>query len=171
VRILRSVATNRRTEPIGERSIEHASFVLERSYDASPAEVFAAWADPAVKARWFAGPEDWEGVAHELDFRVGGRELSSEGPRGGPRHVFRAIYWDIVPNERIVYTYEMLRDETRISVSLTTVDLKPEGDGTRLVLTEYGAFFDGLEPAELRSQGTGSLLDALAHQLTAGAES
>jgi uncharacterized protein YndB with AHSA1/START domain len=150
---------------MSERSIEHASFVLERNYDASPAEVFTAWADPAVKARWFAGPEDWEGEQHELDFRVGGQEFSSEGPRGGPVHSFRAVYWDIVPNERIVYTYEMLRDETRISVSLATVDLKPEGDGTRLVLTEHGAFFDGLEPAELRPQGTGSLLDALAHQL------
>jgi uncharacterized protein YndB with AHSA1/START domain len=156
---------------MSERSIEHASFVLERSYDASPAEVFAAWADPAVKARWFAGPGDWEGEPHELDFRVGGQELSSEGPRGGPVHIFRAIYWDIVPNKRIVYTYEMLRDETRISVSLATVDLRPEGDGTQLVLTEHGAFFDALEPPELRRQGTGSLLDALAHQLKRSSKS
>jgi uncharacterized protein YndB with AHSA1/START domain len=155
---------------MSERSIEHASFVIERSYDASPAEVFAAWADPAAKARWLAGPEEWEAEPHVLDFRVGGREVSSGGPSGGPIHIYRAIYWDIVPNERIVYTYEMLRDETRISVSLTTVDLKPEGEGTRLLLTEHAAFFDGLEAPELRSKGTGSLLDALAQELRGGSK-
>jgi uncharacterized protein YndB with AHSA1/START domain len=153
---------------MAQRSIEHAGFVIERSYDASPAEVFAAWADPAAKARWFSGPEEWEAEPHELDFRVGGHEVSIGGPKGGPVHTSKAIYWDIVPNERIVYTYELLLDETRISVSLTTVDLKPEGARTRLVVTEHGAFFDRLEPPELREQGTGSLLDALALELRRG---
>jgi uncharacterized protein YndB with AHSA1/START domain len=148
-----------------ERSIEHASFTLERSYDHPPAKVFAAWADPAAKARWLKGPEEWEGQPHELDFRIGGREMNRGGPKGGPVYTYRAIYWDIVPNARIVYTYEMLMDETRISVSLTTIDFKPEGGGTRLTLTEHGAFFDGLEPPDRREQGTGSLLEALSREL------
>jgi uncharacterized protein YndB with AHSA1/START domain len=42
---------------VTERSVTHATFVVERSYDAAPARVFAAWADPAAKARWFASPE------------------------------------------------------------------------------------------------------------------
>jgi uncharacterized protein YndB with AHSA1/START domain len=71
---------------MAERSIKHASFVIERSYDASPAEVFAAWADPAAKARWFSGPEEWEAEPHEVDFRVGGHEVSIGGPKGGPVH-------------------------------------------------------------------------------------
>lgn len=66
-----------------ERSVMHATFVIERTYDASPARVFAAWADPAAKARWFAGPDDWESGAYELDFRVGGRERARGGPPGG----------------------------------------------------------------------------------------
>jgi uncharacterized protein YndB with AHSA1/START domain len=148
-----------------ERSIEHASFTLERRFDHPPAKVFAAWADPAAKARWFAGPEEWEGEPNELDFRVGGREMNTGGPKGGPVHTYQAIYWDIVPDARIVYTYEMLMDEVRASVSLTTVDFKPEGEGTRLILTEHGAFFDGLQDPEPRESGTGSLLDALAQEL------
>ena len=71
---------------MAERSIKHAGFVIERSYDASPAEVFAAWADPAAKARWFSGPEEWEAEPHEVDFRVGGHEVSIGGPKGGPVH-------------------------------------------------------------------------------------
>jgi uncharacterized protein YndB with AHSA1/START domain len=48
--------------------ITHGKFVIERTYAASPAQVFAAWADPAVKARWFIGPEGWTAIrlAREL---------------------------------------------------------------------------------------------------------
>jgi uncharacterized protein YndB with AHSA1/START domain len=150
---------------VTERSIEHAGFTIQRRYSAAPERVFAAWADPAAKARWFAGPEEWEAGPHELDFREGGSEVGGGGPKGGPMHSFRAFYWEIIPIERIVYTYELLIDEVRISVSLVTVELERDGEGTRLTLTEHGAFFDGLEDPDLRRDGTGSLLDALAREL------
>jgi uncharacterized protein YndB with AHSA1/START domain len=155
---------------VTERSIEHANFTIERRYDAPPATVFEAWAHEAAKARWFSGPEEWEDEPHRLDFRVGGREVHRGGPRGGPVHTYRAIYWDIVPDERIVYTYEMLMDEARVSVSLATIDLKPEGERTLLTLTEHGAFLDGREPPIGREQGWGSLLDALARALGGDAQ-
>ena len=148
-----------------ERSVTHATFVIERTYDASPARVFAAWADPAVKARWMAGPEEWGPEEFDLDFRVGGREISRGGPKGGPVHAYEARYQDIVPDERIVYTYDMHLDGTRISVSLATVEFRPEGAGTRLVFTEQGAFLDGYDDPAQREQGTRDLLDALATAL------
>jgi uncharacterized protein YndB with AHSA1/START domain len=146
---------------MSERSVEHATFVVERTYDASPDRVFAAWSDPEAKARWFDGAE--AGV--ELDFRVGGRERRRGTLPDGRAYTFQALYHDIVPARRIVFTYEMLVDETRISVSLATVHLRPERAGTRLVFTEQGAFLDGHEPPERREQGMGSLLDALAAEL------
>jgi uncharacterized protein YndB with AHSA1/START domain len=148
-----------------ERSVTHATFVLERTYDVPPARVFPAWADPAIKVRWFAGPEEWGPDEHELDFRVGGRERSTGGPPGGPVHVYDALYWDIVPNERIVSTYDMHLDETRISVSLATVEFKPSGSGTRLVYTEQAAFLDGYDSSVEREHGMGELLDALGAEL------
>jgi uncharacterized protein YndB with AHSA1/START domain len=151
-----------------ERSVEHDTFTLERNYGAAPPKVFAAWADPAAKARWFRGPEEWEAGPYELDFRVGGREVSSGGPQGGPVHTYNAVYLDIVPDTRIIYAYDMYMDETRISVSLATVQLEPVATGTRLTLTEHGAFLDGLDFAAQRKQGTGSLLDALGQALQAG---
>jgi uncharacterized protein YndB with AHSA1/START domain len=145
-----------------ERSVTHATFVIERTFDASPARVFAAFADPEAKARWFAGsPEDWESAEYELDFRVGGRERASGGPPGGPAYTFEAQYRDIVPDERIVTTYDMHLDDKRISVSLATVEFKPEGGGTRLIFTEQGAFLDGYDDPAERERGTRELLDAL----------
>jgi uncharacterized protein YndB with AHSA1/START domain len=145
---------------MAERSAEHATFVIERTYDAPAAQVFAAWADPAAKARWFGGGEEATDE-HELDFRVGGREINRGDGPDGHFYTYEALYQDIVPDERIVYTYDMHRGETRISVSLATVEFKPAGAGTRLIFTEQGAFLDGEDKPEYREQGTGDLLDAL----------
>jgi uncharacterized protein YndB with AHSA1/START domain len=148
-----------------ERSVTHATFVIERTYDASSAKVFAAFATPEAKARWFAGPENWEAGKYELDFRVGGRERLSGGPAGGPIHSYDALYQDIVPNERLIYTYDMHLDDKRISVSLATLELKPAGKGTRMILTEQGAYLDGFDDPGQRERGTIDLLDALGAEL------
>ena len=144
-----------------ERSVTHATFVVERTYTASPARVFAAFADPAIKQRWFASPDELGAAEHDIDFRVGGREINRGGPPDGPLYTYAAMYQDIIPDQRIVSTYEMLMAETRISVSLATVELIPAGSGTRLVYTEQGAFLDGHDTPAQREHGTRELLEAL----------
>ena len=144
------------------RSVEHATFVVERKYEASPERAFAAWADPEAKARWYVDSD----AQLELDFRVGGRERSRGTAPDGSAYSYEALFQDIVPAERIVYTYDMLLHETRISVSLATVEFTREGDGeTRLVFTEQGAFLDGHESPARRAEGMGGLLDALGEEL------
>jgi uncharacterized protein YndB with AHSA1/START domain len=147
-------------------TVTHGTFVIERSYDATPQRVFAAWSDPKAKAQWFVGPDEWQSSDHELDFRVGGLEHVSGGsPDGGPRFSYDARYQDIVPDERIVTTYEMHMDDVRISVSVATVEFRPEGSGTRLVLTEQGAFLDGHDTPAQREHGTRELLENLGKAL------
>jgi uncharacterized protein YndB with AHSA1/START domain/GNAT superfamily N-acetyltransferase len=144
-----------------KRSTTHATFVIERDYKAAPAKVFDAFANPVSKAKWFVGPEHWEKSNHKLDFRVGGKESVSGGPPGGAVHYYDAEYWDIVANERIVSSYEMRLDAQRISVSLASMDFRPNGAGTKLVLTEQGIFLDGYDDAGERERGTRELLDQL----------
>ena len=147
---------------MSERSVEHGTIVIERRYPASPERTFAAWAGAAAKARWMGVPEG----ELELDFRVGGEESHSGTLSDGRVYTYQGVYQDIVPARRIVYTYEMLLEGTRISVSLATVEFTPVGDsGTRLVFTEQGAFLDGHETPARRVEGMGSLLDALGEEL------
>jgi uncharacterized protein YndB with AHSA1/START domain len=147
-------------------SVTHDTFVIERHYPVPPAKVFAAWADPAAKAKWFAGPDEWQSTGHELDFRVGGLETVAGGHAGGgPVFTYRARYCDIVPDERIVHTYEMYQDDARLSVSVATVEFRKDGNGTHLVYTEQGAYLDGLDSVGSRRHGTGELLDALGRAL------
>jgi uncharacterized protein YndB with AHSA1/START domain len=146
---------------MSRRTTDHGTFVVERSYDASPQRTFAAWADPEAKGRWFGGGQS----EFDLDFRVGGRDRhSGTEPEGRPFR-FEGSYHDIVPDERIVYSYEMYVDDALISVSVATVEFKPEGAGTKLVFTEQVVFLDGLETIESREGGMGGLLDALGEEL------
>jgi uncharacterized protein YndB with AHSA1/START domain len=148
------------------RSVVHGAFHLERTYDATAEQVYRALSDEAAKSRWFYGPEGWRLIERAMDFRVGGSERVKGGFQGGVTTTFDAIYHDIVPRERIVYTYEMRLDERKISVSLATLQIKAAGQGrTKLLVDEQGAFLDGYDDAGARERGTGDLLDKLGASL------
>jgi uncharacterized protein YndB with AHSA1/START domain len=151
---------------MSDRSAVHATFVIERDYPASAAQVFAAWADLDAKNQWF-GP-DGGGDAHTLEFREGGRE-HFEAEVGGSVYHYDALYEDIVKDERIVYTYNMHRGAKRMSVSVSTVELVPAAAGTQLRYTEQGVFLDGTDTPDAREHGTRELLDKLAGALAQGA--
>ncbi len=149
---------------MSDHDILHSTFTLERTYPASPGRVFAAWADPAAKARWFGRP----GTEHELDFRPGGREVAIRPAGDGrPELRFESAYRDIVANRRIVYVSTMYSDGRPVTVSLTSVQFEAAGDGTRLVLTEHGAYLDGQEKPRWREHGTNEHLDRLGAELEA----
>lgn len=142
---------------MSERSVLHSTFTIERDYPAAPAAVFAAWSDPVTKGRWFAGGNS----DHELDFRVGGREVA-RGTVNGTVVTFETAYREIVPDTRIVYTSTLSEGGVLSTVSLTSVEFTATPTGTRLTLTEHGAYLDGREKPEWRKQGTGDQLTALA---------
>jgi uncharacterized protein YndB with AHSA1/START domain len=150
-------------------TVAHDTFAIERTYNAPVTHVFRAWVDPILKARWFAGSADALGAGYELDFRVGGREVNRGGPPGGPIYTYESRFHDIVPEQRIVYTYEMSADDNRLSVSVATVQFHNHEATTHLVLTEQGVFLDGHDTAAQREEGTRSLLDSLAALLHGGA--
>ncbi|GII32835.1 SRPBCC family protein [Planotetraspora mira] len=146
---------------MSDRSVTHTTFTLERVYKASPARVFAAWADPDAKARWFAGPA----AEHEIDFRIGGREVVRGRAEDGAALTFESVYHDIIPDQRIVSASVLKSGDTMATVSVTAVELTPDGEGTRLLLTEQGTFLDGHEQPSWRQQGTLDQLTALEAEL------
>jgi uncharacterized protein YndB with AHSA1/START domain len=150
---------------VSDRSTNHATFVVERTYDAPPSRVWRAWSEPEQKLRWFA-PRELDKPDHELEFRVGGHERMTVQTPDGAVYTFSARFQDIVEGERFVHTYEMYRDDARISVSVATVELAPAGAGTKLTLTEQGVFLDGLDTPAEREHGTRELLGALGAALT-----
>jgi uncharacterized protein YndB with AHSA1/START domain len=155
---------------------QHATFIIERDYKASPQRVFAAWADPGAKRAWFVEGEGWEIRAFEMDFREGGTEKSRfrfiKGQETFGEETWfgnETVFNEIVPNERILFTYAMDRNGQRFSVSLAAVELKPAGAGTRLVFTEHAAFFDGADGPQMREAGWRELFGKLEEHLARSA--
>jgi uncharacterized protein YndB with AHSA1/START domain len=151
-----------------DRSIVYADFTISRSLAAPVAKVFRAFADKQAKEVWFKGPTDSSGSEHTMDFRVGGTELNRGTFHDGIVHTFKAFYYEIIPEKRIIYTYEMYLGDKRISVSLTTIELASFGNGqqTQITVHESGAFLDALDKPENRQQGTQLLLIALETSVT-----
>jgi uncharacterized protein YndB with AHSA1/START domain len=150
----------------GAHSVVHATFHLHRTYDAPVDRVWRALTDEAAKQKWFGGPPGrWELLERRMDVRAGGSECLKGRWEGGVVSTFEATYHDVIPNERLVYSYEMHLDQKKISVSLATLQLKAEAGKTTLMVTEQGAFLDGYDDAGSREQGTGHLLDALGKSL------
>ncbi|GLQ54070.1 SRPBCC family protein [Devosia nitrariae] len=139
-----------------ERSIAHGSFTVERHYDAAPSRVYQAFADPAQKKNWFGAGEAAPG---NFEFREGGREYYTGKMDENTTYAFDCSYRDIVPDVRIVYSYEMHLNGERISVSVAAIEFRPEGAGTHLVVTEHGMFLDGLDTVDQRREGTEQLMD------------
>lgn len=146
------------------RSVAHGSFSVARTYNAAPARVFAAWADPKVKGKWYGDPNK-ESIPDVFEFKVGGQEVRSGEAEPGVNYAFDIRYYDIVDNERIVYVYDVIINGTRNSVSIATVEFKPQGQGTQLTLTEHGAFLDGHEIPQERKGGAEFVLDRLGELL------
>ena len=148
----------------------HGTFTVPADLTAPPERVFAAYAEPAQRPRWFRMPGR---TRYELDFRVGGAELSSGvfAPTGEheERLEYRAMFHDIVPDERVVFSYHLTVDDVRRWASLVTVELAPSDGGTSLRHTEQYVFLaytaDGAhDTAHLRG-GTRLQLNALAAAL------
>jgi uncharacterized protein YndB with AHSA1/START domain len=150
-----------------EHSVAHGSFSIDRTYAATPRRVFDAWSSQPVKNQWFGEGDDFLASTDEytLDFSVGGLErLGGELPNGRT-FGYTAVYHDIVDEQRIVVSYDVRIDGRRVSVSLMTVELSAVPEGTRLVLTEQGAFLDGLDSNDQRQEGAADSLDKLGEYL------
>jgi len=150
------------------RSAQHATFTIERVFDAPVAKVYAAFATEQGKSRWFAGHGKWEPIERLFDFRVGGRERVKGKWTAGDVTDFDCTYRDIVPEQRIVYTYDLYHNGNKLSVSLATILFESRGNGTHLSVTEQGVFLDGYDDAGSRERGTRQLMEALAASLQSG---
>lgn len=151
-------------------TVIHSTFTLERSYPYSPEKVFAALAEPEKKRRWFSDSPNHEVVEFVMDFHEGGAEKMkyrfNEGTRfPGVILVNAGRYEDIVEGRRVVVCSTMTIAGRRISVSLVTYDLLPEGEGTVLRLTFQGAFFEGADGPEIRKAGWEFLVERLGEEV------
>jgi len=156
---------------MGKPTTVHSTFVLERSFAATPEKVFTAFSDPSSKRRWNFESDTHELKHHELDFRVGGGERAqmvfpdNGTPVAGLTLKLESVFQEIAPGRLIVWAYRMEIGGRCITASLATVEMLPSPAGSDLILTHQGAYFEGADGPEMRKGGWTSLLGNLAKEL------
>jgi uncharacterized protein YndB with AHSA1/START domain len=148
-----------------QRSVAHTSFVIEREFSGTPAQVFHAFTDATALREWADCHSSDDNNEQFSDFRPGGSAMQRMTGEHGTVTV-NTRYFDIVPEERIIHAYDILMGETRLSVSLVTIELAPGGNGTRMKFTEQAAFLDGHQEPEERIEGTKEGFERLEHWLS-----
>jgi uncharacterized protein YndB with AHSA1/START domain len=120
---------------------EIAAFRLERTFAAPPEEVFDAWTNPEVLRRWWGARPTSSSPGCEVDLRVGGRYLlQMRDGETGELHAVGGEYREVVRPLRLVYTWCWQGSEGLHPghVSLVTVDFRPDGQATTVVLEHTG---------------------------------
>jgi len=145
-------------------SMVHATRVMERTYAASPARVFRAWADPDVRRLWGTPSDEVEIRNDAADFRVGGEDVQSCMVGGEVVATVVGRYHDIVADRRIIYTEVISEPGTLQGMSLVSAEFIPTGNGTRLVLTLQTVAVDGSDLLDGVAAGWTSALERLAQQ-------
>ncbi len=160
----------KQTVPTKEQTVIHNTFVIERSYPKPAEKVFAAFAGEATKRRWFGESENHQIEEYVNDFRVGGVErfryrFNERTPFPGVELSSHGTYQNIVENQRIVTASTMSLGGKHISSSLVTIELLPTENGTDLICTHQGAFYDGSDGPQMREAGWKALLEKLEKEL------
>ena len=141
-------------------SVHHDLLTVSRDLRADVSTVFGLWTDTKALARWYLpGDENWRCEILEHDFRVGGRNHLSFGPKGEPPYEEDCCFQDIVTDERILYSMTVSDASRRLTTSLVTIEFDAIEAGTRMRMTEQIAILDGTDTVEGRRRGWGEVFD------------
>lgn len=144
---------------------QHATIVLERTYQALPEQVFSEFADPVARARW-SPPSDDVLIYDQAEFRTGGRDFFRCGPKSDPKFRGETLYHMIIPNKRLISCETLDVDGQRLAVSLNTLEFEAAGKSTNLKLTVQVVSLAGAGVIEGYESGNKSALDNLERHLS-----
>jgi uncharacterized protein YndB with AHSA1/START domain len=144
----------------------HATLVFEREIPASVEDVLAAFADPAARSAWGAPADTAILIYDEADFREGGQDRFRCGSKADPNIHGTTRYLEIIANRRVVSSETIVGGGKRLCASLTTLELTPEGEKTKLKSTTQLASFIGEDMVKGHETGNNGSLDNLVQYLS-----
>lgn len=142
----------------------HDTIVLERTYNASPARVFAAWESVEARLRWSVPYESAGAAYDQTEFRVGGLDIMRCGNKDDMRYKAHVRYLEILRDARIVMAESVAEDGKTRAASLITIEFEPVGKATKQTVTMQVSALDGPGMIEGYNEGWGAALDNLARE-------
>jgi uncharacterized protein YndB with AHSA1/START domain len=117
-----------------EQMTTQPALLMKRTFQATREKVFRAWTDAGELARWFAPSPEYSTVVPELDLKVGGKYILEMRHKGGNVHRHFGTYREIVPPEKVVFTWRRDSDPSSVE-SLVTILFRDLGPATEILLT------------------------------------
>lgn len=119
-------------KPIQDRSDNILRF--DRRFEGPPELIFSFWTEPALMEKWFGSSHGFQAKLVELDARPGGRWriLNRKGDVTEHPH---GVFHEVAPASRLVYSYRFEGTDFHSTIS---VELSPDGDGTRMRFCQSG---------------------------------
>lgn len=143
----------------------HDTFKLERIFAASPGQIFAAYADSEARSEW--GPPRTDEMRYSRsEFRVGGIDEFRCGPAGDLRICGRAVYLDIVENERIVFAETVSTGGRLLAHSLVSWSFEQIERATRVTALVQVVSYVGESMLAATRGGRSTALDNLEQHLS-----
>ena len=147
------------TSPAMPLAPKDRELVLTRLIDAPRDRVFAAWTDPQHVRRWW-GPKDYPATHIEMDVRVGGRWRNCLTAVSDGRELWqRGVFREVVPPERLVFTFVWEEQGERGLETLVTITFDDVGGKTRLILRQVP--FQSIAERDGHGDGWSSSFDRL----------
>jgi uncharacterized protein YndB with AHSA1/START domain len=132
------------------------ALTLQRTFPAPRERVFRAWSDPKELALWFSPTPDHKPVVAEMDFRIGGKYRLEVHHKGGNIHRLHGTYKEIVPPEKIAFTWSW-GEAPDANISVVTVEFRDLGNSTEITLTHEG--LPSVEERDKHFQGWSGVLE------------
>lgn len=115
---------------------EYDTLHLSRTFNAPCNKVYGAWTNAGILSQWFAPSDQMKTEVLELDVRVGGRYRirMEEGENDCEFHIVGGEYLSIVPNKKLIFTWQWEDDDSNTEM-LLTLKFIDKGDTTDFLLT------------------------------------
>jgi uncharacterized protein YndB with AHSA1/START domain len=135
---------------------------VRRAFQAPRERVFRAWTDPHELGRWFAPSEDYHALVPEFELRVGGKYCLEIHHKGGNIHRVSGTYREIMPPEKIAFTWRWEADPS-LDESLVTVEFYDLGPSTEILLTHQ--YLPNVEERDKHEHGWQGCINSLGNYL------
>ncbi|MFN3230952.1 MAG: SRPBCC domain-containing protein [Alphaproteobacteria bacterium] len=143
---------------MSEPTVRHATVVVERDLDAPPERVYGAWAHE--RGSWDVPNDDWVVAEVENELQPDGRQRTCFGPKGDPMFESSGRYM-IVEDGRLLIMAGVMHERGRpVTATMTTVEVIPHSDGTRVIVTDQSAYFEG-QTEDMREAGWRKIVERL----------
>src|SRR5687767_10102986 len=137
---------------------------MRRTIRTSREKAFHAWTDPGQLQQWFAVAEGFTTPLAEVDLKVGGKyRLGMKAPGDNPLLIVGGIYQEILPPEKLVFTWQWESANSDEPETLVTVEFY-EREGVTEIVLKHELFKDVMQRNK-HGEGWAGCLDHLEHLL------